>query len=901
MKKYLILLIFVLCANVSIAQIPQIDNSYKEQMAAQKSHHFKQLMLCERLKTENQDDYDAIYYALDLTLNPANSELTGTVEVVCEVVAPSMEDIELNFWNGMTITDVHSTESPNVQLNYTQSDDILSIMLNTSYSHGEQIRLVISYHGRPQNSPYYSFYFDSYAGEPMIWTLSQPIGARAWWPCKDLPSDKPDSVDIRVTVPSNLTVASNGVLRETNTIGNLTTYWWHENYPIVTYLVSLAIYPYDVHYDDYVYNSGADTMKIHFYNFPGNYDQYSEINAKVKDILTCYSDLFGEYPFIEEKYGQADCLNSGGMEHQTCTSYGRWNESLFAHEIAHQWWGDMITCDNWHDIWLNEGFASYCEALWFEYAYPSYTASKYQVIYQMFLGPGTIYVENPETEQIFDLNLSYNKASWILHMLRHMVGDSTFFDILKTYYSSLEHQYGTANSEEFQAICEQVSGMKLDKFFHQWLHEEYFPHYSFSWNWTQNGSDYDIQLEIQQLQENYIFWMPVDITVTTVSGETTCVVWDSLQTQSFHFSVKSEPTNIELDKDNWVLKIIEEPFVEPQFDQGILLVNGIFFGTYGSEVWEAYENRAFWGDFPISFWDCFEEPYVGYPSSLPEPLGYGGIPAEILSQFSTVIWIGNNYSGDIGSWQSTLILPYLQAGGNVLLMTRLGQDFITEDLREYLGIAWAEDPLTTIHNCSAAYPGLYSNLITDNQSMNAVFDTTLATNESKLLFKESVSFNEPRGLGVWRKPESGGTYRNDGGQFVFISGRPYRYNQYLLRYNVEFILEHFFNESRSIGISEFPDIATVDAYQLQQNYPNPFNASTVISFVLPAKSVVKLSIFNLIGQEVKELINTEYVAGQHKVTWDAKDFYGRNVSSGVYICVLQADEFLKRRKLTLLR
>lgn len=250
------------------------------------------------------------------------------------------------------------------------------------------------------------------------------------------------------------------------------------------------------------------------------------------------------------------------MEHQTCTSFGinYMNEPTYAHELAHQWWGDMITCDSFHHIWLNEGFATYCEALWFENAYPPTTASDYQMSNNQYLGPGTVFVEDPQSQPIFDQGLSYKKGSWILHMLRHVVGDSIFFDISRTYYASPEHQYGTATTEEFQAISEQVSGMNLKKFFHQWIYEEYFPQYSFSWQWVQSGSEYNIALEIQQTQTNHIFWMPIDVTISTANGETTFVVWDSLQTQSFQLSVSSAPTKLEIDKNNWILKLIQEKY-----------------------------------------------------------------------------------------------------------------------------------------------------------------------------------------------------------------------------------------------------------------------------------------------------------------------------------------------------
>ena len=882
-RRFFLLLLFIFYIP-SNAQISGIDPQLKQRMLEQKAIRYQQMLLCEQQITANQNDYDIKYYALDLTPDPTIAQLSGITNVVGEVVASSLDQIQLNFWDGMSINDVYPANSPASQLNYNRNNDILTIQLERTYSQGEEFNLEIVYQGQPQNSPYYSFSFDSYASNPMIWTLSSVFGARAWWPCKDVPSDKPDSMDIRVTVPGDLVVASNGALREITTFNNRTTYWWHEGYPIATYLVFLAIYPYELNYDDYIYNAGADTMKIHFYSFPGNYEPYADINAKVTDMIALFSRLFGEYPFVDEKYGQADFLWGGGMEHQTCTSYGSWNEGLYAHEIAHQWWGDMITCDSYHHIWLNEGFASYSEAFWFEHLYPGYTASEYQMDYQLYLGPGTIYVEDPENQNIFDSGLSYHKGSWVLHMLRHITGDNTFFNILKTYYASPAHQYGTATTEEFQSICEAVSGINLDKFFHQWIYQEFQPTYSFSWSWVQTGSDYNIQLEIEQLQTNHIFWMPIDVTVTTAQGERTFVVWDSLQTQSFQLTVNSEPLDLEFDKYNWVLKIIKEPLVDPQFDQGILLVNGVYFETYGPEIWDAYENRAFSGDYRISFWDCFNTPDGGYPSTLPEPLGHGMIPAEVLGQFSTVIWVGNHYNGDVGKWQQTSILPYLEAGGNVLLMSRRGQAFIYGELQDYLGITWTENPQSTIQNCVTVYPGLQSISMIGYQSYNAVFETGLTTLESTLLFQETASFSVPRGLSVWRKPAAG----SDGGNFVFLSGRPYRYNANQLKANVEFILQNFFQERGA---------APPDKIIIFQNYPNPFNESTVVGYQLPVSGQIKLEIYNILGQKIETLLNEQQSANYHSITWDSSQ-ENYQLSSGIYILHLSllTDDYRRYEK-----
>ncbi|MGD8306302.1 MAG: M1 family aminopeptidase [Ignavibacteria bacterium] len=879
----------ILLCNFAFAQSPVVDVSVRDKMAQEKAKHYEQLLLAEQQMTSNQEAYDVKYYSLDLIPNPATSVLNGVVEIVVEVLTPTLNQVELNFWDGMSITEIYDSNFPAAQLNYNRSNDLLVIDLNHQYLQGEQFGIKVAYNGRPQESQYYSFFFSMYDGEPMIWTISSVFGARAWWPCKDIPSDKPDSVDIHVTVPDNFIVASNGALRQTTTAGNNSIYWWHEKYPIATYLVFLSIYPYDVHYDNYLYNNDSDTMQIHFYSFPGNYDQYYQINEKVKNMISCYADLFGEYPFVDEKYGQADFLWGGGMEHQTCTSYGTWNESLFAHEIAHQWWGDMITCDNFQHIWLNEGFASYAEALWFEYAYPQFTASHYQTTYQMYLGPGTVIVENPEFENIFDSGLSYNKGSWVLHMLRHIVGDGVFFNILQAYYNSPEHKYGTATTEDFQLLCEQLSGMDLGKFFHQWIYEEGYPQYFHFWDWNQTGSDYEINLEIRQEQSNYIFWMPIDVTVTTVSGETTFVVWDSLQSQLFQLTVSSEPINIELDKDDWILKTIRETFTNPTFDNGILLVNGVSFDVYGSEIRDAYENRAFWGSSEISFWDCFDTPQDGYPSTLPEPIGHGKISAETLGLFSTVIWVGNNYAGDLGRWQQAAILPYLEAGGNVILLTRKGRDYISTELQQYLGITWAEGVLNNIQNCAAVYQGLNNMSITGQQSSNALFETTLSSNESVLLFNETSSYTVPRGIGVWRKPAGGGTYNDNGGNLVFISGRPYRYNSNQLRNNIEFIFENFLGETSSSGL--FPK-----GFILYQNFPNPFNPTTTISYRILEMNFITLELFDVLGNKLTTLVNEEKSTGFYNAEFD-----GRSLSSGVYFYKLQVGNFSQTKKMVLMK
>ena len=202
-------------------------------------------------------------------------------------------------------------------------------------------------------------------------------------------------------------------------------------------------------------------MQIDHYVFPDRYATSYSNYLLTSDMLVLFSELFGEYPFINEKYGHADFRWGGGMEHQTLSSMGGSSQDLIAHELGHQWWGNLITCKSFHDIWLNEGFARYCQALWAENqgrkeAYHSFMNN------HAYYGSGTIYVEEPNSNSdIFLSGLSYNKASWVLHMLRNIVGDNMFFDILKSYASNDSLKYDAASTSDFKEVCEDISGLKF--------------------------------------------------------------------------------------------------------------------------------------------------------------------------------------------------------------------------------------------------------------------------------------------------------------------------------------------------------------------------------------------------------------------------------------------------------
>ena len=359
-------------------------------------------------------------------------------------------------------------------------------------------------------------------------------------------------MDIIVRVPSNQIVASNGnLIHEIDISNDRKEYYWQERYPISTYLVSLAIYPYTVWHDEYISMNG-DTLPLDYYVFPDRYENSYSNYLLTKEMLSLFASQFGEYPFMGEKYGHADFGWGGAMEHQTLSSMGGYSQTLIAHELGHQWWGDLITCASFHHIWLNEGFARYCQALWEEYfngddAYFSYMNS------HAYYGYGTVYVEDPTTTSaIFNGNLSYNKASWVLHMLRHVVGDDTFFEILHAYASDDSLSYAAATTQEFQQVCENITGMDLQDFFQQWIYGEKYPQYELSW-WLTDTEELTIQID--QIQTTGYFHMPIDLHVTGFLTDTTIVVDNYGPTQTYQISgVGTMVHQVQLDPNGWILK-----------------------------------------------------------------------------------------------------------------------------------------------------------------------------------------------------------------------------------------------------------------------------------------------------------------------------------------------------------
>jgi aminopeptidase N len=532
------------------------QDEYKPWIKAERDRHAKTIQLS-KIQYPGDTKIDITYYGLDLNITYQPNYITGKVMLNARVDTNSINDLFLDLKDNMIVDSVLLDGS---QLSFTHSNDEIDITLNRTYNQNELISLIIYYQGLPVQTGFQSFKFGTHGGNPIISSLSEPYGSSDWWVCKDTPADKADSADIWITVSTDLIPVSNGTLQSVASNGNGThTYHWKCHYSIAQYLISVAITNY-LQYDTYFHYGQSDSMVITHYVYPESFNSVKQDLDETDDMIEVFTEKFGTYPFISERYGHAEFDWGGAMEHQTCSSMGSFGIGIISHELAHQWYGDMITCKNWHHIWLNEGFATYAEAVYLE-AKSGQATYNYQIVVEMsYAKPatGSIWVQDiSSVGQIFNYARSYAKGACVLHMLRGVVGDSTFFDIMRAYSDDPDLKYGVAVTEDFQEIAENIYGPSLDYFFEQWIYGENYPKYTVNWSKNSLGGDlYSIDLNIIQNvnSDPAFFTMPVQIRVITSLGDTTVTLFNNAQNQNFQFDVVGNPTSINFDPGNWILK-----------------------------------------------------------------------------------------------------------------------------------------------------------------------------------------------------------------------------------------------------------------------------------------------------------------------------------------------------------
>ena len=518
---------------------------------------YSRLIQLSKIHYPGDNSIDVTYYGIKLKVTYSPQYISGSVIINIKADSSSINACSIDLQNVLTVDSVLLNGTPTT---FIHSNNKIDIDLDRNYSLDETFSLEIFYQGVPGSSGFGSFEFSTHGGNPIIWTLSEPYGAPDWFPCKDTPADKADSSDVWITVADNLIPVSNGTLQEIINNGDGThTYYWKNHSPISQYLISMAISNY-LQYDTYFHYGENDSMLISHYIYQESFNSIKQFLDETDDMMTVFSDRYGLYPFINERYGHAEIGGFTSMEHQTCTSMGFWGTGVVSHELAHQWFGDKITCKDWHHIWLNEGFATYSEAVYLE---AKYGAASYNVQIQIEMNSaknaqGSIWVQNINSVgQIFSGSRSYAKGACVLHMLRGIVGDSTFFNIMKTYANDPSFAYGVATTEDFQAVAENISGLDLEYFFQEWIYKVNYPKYTVHWSKNNlSGETYEVNINIMQNvnTDPSFFTMPVKVKVNTSSGDTVVTLFNNVQNQDFQFEVNGNPTSINFDYGNWILK-----------------------------------------------------------------------------------------------------------------------------------------------------------------------------------------------------------------------------------------------------------------------------------------------------------------------------------------------------------
>lgn len=512
--------------------------------------------------------YDVLDYKLNLDIyncfkSPYPKTFSGSNEIKFKVDS-TLNNIKLNAVNtSLAIDSVRLIGG--ALLTFTHTNNILTINLDRTYIPGEIVRVKIYYrHIATSNDG--AFY--TYQG--VVFTDCEPEGARKWFPCWDKPSDKA-TVDITVKVPSNVRLGSNGRLNDSTVISDTIYYHWVSRDPVATYIVVLTgkvNYNMDIVYWHKISNPN-DSIPIRFYFNTG--ENYQTAKNIIGVMTTYYSELFGEHPF--EKNGFTAIPSGagftwGGMENQTLTTLcsSCWTESIVSHEYAHQWFGDMITCATWADIWINEGFATFIEAVWLERT-GGYSAYKNRIntFASNYLSnnPGWAIsdpnwaINTPSTNVLFNYAVTYCKGACVLHLLRYILGDTVFFNTLKAYaLDTVDFKYQSTTIGDFNTKVNQVTGGNYNWFFNSWIYQPNHPVYANTYNIANVGSNtWRVNFVAKQTQTNAGFFpmiLPIKITFST-GPDTLIKVMNSVNNEMFTFFFNRQPVNVQFDPDNMIV------------------------------------------------------------------------------------------------------------------------------------------------------------------------------------------------------------------------------------------------------------------------------------------------------------------------------------------------------------
>jgi aminopeptidase N len=505
--------------------------------------------------------YDIHFYFLDLEVTNISTALSGKVQIDLTWKGSSADTLILEL-NKNAVVD--SVLLNGVFSDFIHTNDFLKLIPETKPLKDEKITVSIIYRLPEDSQTDIKGIFTKKSFNDMLvtYTLSEPFYSKSWFPCKQDLTDKADSVYFYLTLHDTLLAGSNGVLKRVVPLGNgKKRMEWESATPIAYYLISFSV----ANYLDYSFMaSTADGDSVLVQNYIYNDSSYFRANKEnidaTADMIELFSKIVGPYPFRNEKYGHCIAPLGGGMEHQTMTTLGDFGFRLVAHELMHQWFGNNVTCSDWRDIWVNEGFASYGEYLAYE-GLQHGGAGEWLVEtheYALSAKEGSIYIPLDQIDnvyRIFDYPLTYRKGATIIHMLRHeLKSDELFFKVLTDFQSLFGDSVATAG--DFKHVAEMNSGRDFGYFFDQWYYGQGYPYLDFKWEQKRDTLFIYVEQTTSAPEVTGFFNLLIDFNISFMGGDTLVQFRQSEPADTFRLPINRKVYQISPDPDEWLLRVI---------------------------------------------------------------------------------------------------------------------------------------------------------------------------------------------------------------------------------------------------------------------------------------------------------------------------------------------------------
>lgn len=517
-----------------------------------------------------ESSYDVLHYDLDFEILAAQQLLQGTTGVTLTPAGEAISQVVLD----LRSLEVSSVTAGGIPLSFTHQGDALTVNLASPLPPGGELELLISYSGHPWNEgagKFGGFWFHPYVSYQMgVGVYSeQPSMGRCMFPCHDHPSDKA-TFEFHVTVDDTVEVVANGDLDGVSYSGGKATWSWSINHPMSTYLAAVSA-------SEYVDLVDSTYSWIHYYVYPNEVEDALGSFPNVDLMMDRLVSLFGPYPWgCKFSYVETP---KGDMEHtsqvyhlQSLINGTTYADPILVHEMGHMWWGDCVTESDWQDVWLSEGFATYCEALWAEtYSPDAYTDYMVEDIMIPYLQSGETFPLGAP-EELWGYT-TYEKGASVLHMLRYILGDEDFFASLTDYYA--HHAFALATTQDLRDHIELVWGQDIDWFIDEWVYGYGYPVYDIDYQIQQSGSYWEVTIGVYQAQGlGTFFTMPLEFSIEGSGADTLVTMWNDVQNDSETFAVPFQPSVVRFDPSHHILStaLLGSPPEPPAGGTGLLRV-----------------------------------------------------------------------------------------------------------------------------------------------------------------------------------------------------------------------------------------------------------------------------------------------------------------------------------------